>query len=52
MMDVALTILAVVAGGFTMELFTPQRPLPRGESPWHVAVEPEDAKDAGLGNPS
>jgi len=55
MMDIALSILALIAGGLALELFTSARPPlsypePRG---FHVAVKTVEAvEELQIGNPS
>ena len=50
MMDIALSILALIAGGLALELFTTARPAQHG---FHVAVEhAEVADELQIGNPS
>ncbi len=54
MMDVALSILALVAGGVTLELFAAAR-APLGyqdERGFHFGSEPRVTEDVQSGNPS
>ena len=55
MMDIALSILALIAGGLTLELFTSTRPplsYPESRS-FHVAVKTVEAvEELQIGNPS
>ena len=54
MMDVALSIFALVAGGVTLELFTVAR-APVGyqdERGFHFGKEAKDRADSEAGNPS
>ena len=55
MMDVTLSLLALIAGGFTIELFAAAR-APLGyqdEHGFHFGTEaPRSAEDAQSGNPS
>jgi hypothetical protein len=54
MMDVALSIMALVAGGVTLELFATSR-APLGyqdESGFHFGPEPRPGEEAHTGNPS
>jgi hypothetical protein len=54
MMDVALSIMALVAGGVTLELFATSR-APLGyqdESGFHFGPEPRPGEEAQSGNPS
>ncbi len=51
MLDVTLSIMALIAGGFTLELFT--SPRPEGESPEPVMNEALSEADRALWcNPS
>jgi hypothetical protein len=54
MMDVALSIMALVAGGVTLELFaTARAPLGyQDESGFHFGPEPRPSEEANTGNPS
>ena len=55
MIDVALSILALIAGGLTLELFTASRPSLRyqQEHGYHLAVKSFDsAEEFQSGNPS
>ena len=55
MMDVTLSLLALIAGGFTMELFTSVR-VPMGyqdERGFHLGTDlGQGAEDLQIGNPS
>jgi hypothetical protein len=54
MMDVALSIMALVAGGVTLELFATSR-APLGyqdEKGFHFGPEPRPSEEANTGNPS
>jgi hypothetical protein len=52
MIDVALSILALIAGGLTLELFTVSRPSLEQQG-YHLSVKPfETAEDFQSGNPS
>jgi hypothetical protein len=50
MTDVALSILALIAGGLTLELFTSASPLPQPED--FSKVFPEPLEEFPTGNPS
>ena len=52
MIDVALSILALIAGGLTLELFTTTRPTLQPKA-LRLSVKPfEAAEDFQAGNPS
>ena len=54
MMDVALSIMALVAGGVTLELFATSR-APLGyqdETGFHFGPEPRPSEEVNTGNPS
>ncbi|HVV71061.1 MAG TPA: hypothetical protein VHI52_06105 [Verrucomicrobiae bacterium] len=55
MMDIALSILALIAGGLALELFAAARPALefREHRGFHVVVDPaEIADELQIGNPS
>jgi hypothetical protein len=54
MMDVALSIMALVAGGVTLELFaTARAPLGyQDETGFHFGTEPRPGEEFHTGNPS
>jgi len=54
MMDIALSILALIAGGLALELFTAPRPALefRERKGFHVRADADLAEELQIGNPS